>query len=65
MEADAHPVGIHHPQGAVVTQLVAVPHLVCRGRWGQGERRELSCELALLLASSCYVYMLKKDKVAD
>lgn len=31
VEADAHPVGVHHPQGAVVAQLVAVPHLVCSG----------------------------------
>lgn len=32
VEADAHPVGIHHPERPVVTQLVAVPHLVCKGR---------------------------------
>lgn len=32
VEADAHSVGIHHSQGAVVAQLIAVPHLVCRER---------------------------------
>lgn len=32
VEADAHAVGVHHPQGAIVAQLVAVPDLVCRGR---------------------------------
>ena len=26
--ADAHPVGVHHPHGAVGAQLVGVPHLV-------------------------------------
>lgn len=34
VKADAHPVGVHHSQGPVVAQLVAVPHLVCR--WRQG-----------------------------
>lgn len=29
MKTDAHPVGVPHSQGAVVAQLVAVPHLVC------------------------------------
>lgn len=32
VEADAHAVSVHHPQGAVVAQLIAVPDLVCRGR---------------------------------
>lgn len=32
VETDAHSISVHHPQGAVVAQLIAVPHLVCRGR---------------------------------
>jgi len=39
VEADAHPVGVHHPQGAVVAQLVAVPHLVCRGQQSVSQSR--------------------------
>lgn len=37
MEADAHPIGVHHPQGAVVTELVAVPHLIWRNVSGGGD----------------------------
>lgn len=38
MEADTHPIGIHHPQGAVITELVAVPHLIWRNVSGGGDR---------------------------
>lgn len=29
MKADAHAISVHHSQGPVVAELVAVPHLVC------------------------------------
>lgn len=32
VKADAHTISVHHSQGPIVAQLVAVPHLVCRGR---------------------------------
>ena len=38
MEADTHPIGIHHPQGAVITELVAVPYLIWRNVSGGGDR---------------------------
>lgn len=31
VETDAHSVGVHHSQGPIIAQLIAVPHLVCRG----------------------------------
>lgn len=31
VETDAHSVGVHYSQSAVVAQLIAVPHLICRG----------------------------------
>lgn len=37
VEADAHPVGVHHPQGAVIAELVAVPHLIWRNASGGGD----------------------------
>lgn len=48
MEADAHPVGVHHPQGTVVAELVAVPHLIWRNVSGGGER-EINYPLCLLV----------------
>lgn len=31
VETDSHPVSVHHSEGTIVAELVAVPHLVCRG----------------------------------
>lgn len=39
VEADPHPIGIHHPQGTVIAELVAVPHLIWRNGSGGGERK--------------------------
>lgn len=40
MEADAHAVGVHHPQGSIIAELVAVSHLIWKdgGGGGEGER---------------------------
>lgn len=37
VEADAHSIGIHHSQGTIITELIAVPHLIWSNNWGGGE----------------------------
>lgn len=42
VEADSHAVGVHHPQGSIIAELVAVSHLIWKNvSWGVGVGREI------------------------
>lgn len=52
VEADAHSVGVHDSQSAVVAQLIAVSHLICRGGYEETDCKSKDCKLQNL----CQVY---------
>lgn len=67
VEADAHAVGVHHPQGAVVAQLVAVPDLVCRGRERdvRGSQDEAFCSPRPHIFTKRLLFVFKGISPAD